>query len=161
MKSLSALYVETECYPKRNPTIFRCMLGRIFSKKTLDNGKTLKKPKSKSEAKTTTGYHVFVKTNHTKIKEQNCGMTSDQVRKLVAAEWKSLGLVGQQVYKDLARNGEKEVQETQGIDRKESGNQGRSRENQLNRITPSADQGRIHACNVLCTMGRQSWRTTS
>ena len=48
-------------------------------KKTLDNGKTLKKPKSKSQAKTTTGYNVFFKTSHTKKKEQNPGMTSDQV----------------------------------------------------------------------------------
>ena len=78
-------------------------------KKTVDNGKTLKKPKAKSEAKATTGCNVFGKTNHTKIKEQNLEMTSDQVRKLVAAEWKLLGLVGQQFYKDLARNGEKEV----------------------------------------------------
>ena len=39
------------------------------------------------------------------------------------------------------------IQETQGINREESGNQGRARENQLNRITPAADQGRIHVCN--------------
>ena len=38
-------------------------------KKTVDNGKTLKKPKAKSEAKATTGCNVCGKTNHTKIKE--------------------------------------------------------------------------------------------
>ena len=52
---------------------------------------------------------MFGKTNHTQIKEQNPEMTSNPVRKLVAVEWKSLGLVGPQVYKDLARNGKKEV----------------------------------------------------
>ena len=107
-------------------------------KKTLDSGKTLKKPKTKPEPKSTTGYNVFVKTNHTKIKEQNPGMTSDQIRKLVSAEWKSLGIVGQQVYKDMAKSGG----EGEG-----PGKAG-PKENQLNKVAPDADQGRIHPCNI-------------
>ena len=139
-------------------------------KRTLDNGKTLKKPKAKGDVKTTTGYNVFVKTNHSKTKEQNPGLTGDQIRKLVAAEWKSLGVVGQQVYKDMARNGEVEVQEVQVTERwvqenqttrqesqgrRNQENRGRqenqarrNQENQLNRMTPGQDQGRIHPCNL-------------
>ena len=138
-------------------------------KKTLDNGKTLKKPKTKGDVKTTTGYNVFVKTNHSKTKEQNPGLSGDQIRKLVAAEWKSLGVVGQQVYKDMARNGEVEVQDVQVTERVQESqatrqesqgrrnqeNRGRqenqarrNQENQLNRMTPGQDQGRIHACNL-------------
>ena len=113
-------------------------------KKTLENGKTLKKPKAKTDLKTATGYNVFVKTNHSKLKDQNPGLTTDQLRKLVAAEWKSLGVVGQQAYKELARNSG-EVRETQAS-RTDGVSQGRT--NQLNRITPDADQGRIHACNL-------------
>ena len=116
-------------------------------KKTLENGKTLKKPKAKTDVKTATGYNVFVKMNHSKLKDQNPGLTTDQVRKLVGAEWKSLGVVGQQVYKDLARNSG-EVQETQATNRTDGVSQGQGRTNQLNRITPDADQGRIHACNM-------------
>ena len=99
-------------------------------KKTLDNGKTLKKPKTKGDVKTTTGYNVFVKTNHSKTKEQNPGLSGDQIRKLVAAEWKSLGVVGQE------NRGRQENQAR------------RNQENQLNRMTPGQDQGRIHACNL-------------
>ena len=63
---------------KKSDHIQRHVRQDLF-KKTVDNGKTLKKPKSTSKAKTMTGFNVFVKTSHTKIKEQNPGMTSDQV----------------------------------------------------------------------------------
>ena len=80
-------------------------------KQTLDNGRIVGKLNLK--VKSTPGYPLFLKTNYTKTREMHPELDSKQVKKLLAAEWKTLGPVGQQAYKTMAgsNSGEEQVQQ--------------------------------------------------
>ena len=143
---------------------------------TLEKGRTVVRARASSKAsapKATVGYHLFLRINYPKLKEQNQHLNRNQITKLVSAEWKALGPVGQQAYKTtqvLEQQQEQAPQQQQTPQQQQLQQlqeqlkllQGQLQQNQLrrgaqggsqelgllNRSARASDQHCIFTCNV-------------